>query len=144
MNESFPFDLSGYTHELMKRTILDRYPSLVYGVDFSVAHPLDAATGKQSGDPKIMSWSAKDIEQPKDEDIHALFHGDEAKYRAAYIRSLRNEALANTDGKATAPDDAPANVRTNADAWRTYRQALRDIPQQAGFPFSVEWPERPR
>ena len=27
--------------------------------------------------------------------------------------------------------------------WKTYRQALRDIPQQAGFPMEVTWPEKP-
>lgn len=27
--------------------------------------------------------------------------------------------------------------------WATYRQALRDLPKQKGFPFNVEWPERP-
>jgi len=29
------------------------------------------------------------------------------------------------------------------DAWKTYRQALRDVPQQAGFPTSVTWPNEP-
>ena len=27
--------------------------------------------------------------------------------------------------------------------WRTYRQALRDVPAQAGFPTSVTWPVGP-
>lgn len=27
--------------------------------------------------------------------------------------------------------------------WAIYRQALRDIPQQEGFPFNVVWPEKP-
>ena len=27
--------------------------------------------------------------------------------------------------------------------WATYRQALRDIPQQDGFPFNVVWPAKP-
>lgn len=27
--------------------------------------------------------------------------------------------------------------------WAVYRQKLRDIPQQPGFPFDVEFPERP-
>lgn len=27
--------------------------------------------------------------------------------------------------------------------WATYRQALRDIPQQAGFPTSIDWPVKP-
>ena len=28
-------------------------------------------------------------------------------------------------------------------AWATYRQALRDLPQQAGFPYDVQWPVKP-
>lgn len=27
--------------------------------------------------------------------------------------------------------------------WAKYRKALRDIPQQEGFPFNVEWPKKP-
>jgi hypothetical protein len=29
------------------------------------------------------------------------------------------------------------------EAWRTYRQALLDIPEQEGYPFTVAWPVRP-
>jgi hypothetical protein len=25
--------------------------------------------------------------------------------------------------------------------WAAYRQALRDVPTQAGFPWTVEWPQ---
>jgi hypothetical protein len=28
-------------------------------------------------------------------------------------------------------------------AWATYRQALRDVPSQAGFPWEVQWPTQP-
>ena len=27
--------------------------------------------------------------------------------------------------------------------WAAYRQALRDLPQQEGFPFVINWPEAP-
>lgn len=40
-----------------------------------------------------------------------------------------------------ASDTATAQARR--DAWRVYRQALRDVPQQAGFPSSVTWPTPP-
>lgn len=30
-----------------------------------------------------------------------------------------------------------------AGKWAVYRQALRDLPQQPGFPFDIEWPEEP-
>jgi len=29
------------------------------------------------------------------------------------------------------------------DEWRTYRQALRDVPAQAGFPTNITWPVEP-
>jgi hypothetical protein len=29
------------------------------------------------------------------------------------------------------------------DKWATYRQALRDVPQQAGFPDNIQWPVKP-
>ena len=32
---------------------------------------------------------------------------------------------------------------TLSDAWRTYRQALRDVPAQSGFPNDVTWPTKP-
>jgi len=27
--------------------------------------------------------------------------------------------------------------------WQSYRQALRDVPQQSGFPDDIEWPTPP-
>lgn len=35
--------------------------------------------------------------------------------------------------------DAPVN----ATSWASYRQALRDVPTQSGFPNSVNWPTKP-
>jgi len=29
------------------------------------------------------------------------------------------------------------------DEWKTYRQALRDVPSQAGFPDNITWPTKP-
>lgn len=33
---------------------------------------------------------------------------------------------------------------TNKDAWTTYRQQLRDISKQSGYPNEITWPTRPR
>ena len=57
---------------------------------------------------------------------------------AADVRESRDEKLSNTDW--TQLMDTPANVRV---PWAQYRQALRDIPQQENFPFTVIWPEEP-
>jgi len=36
-----------------------------------------------------------------------------------------------------------ASARQKRDRLKTYRQALRDIPEQAGFPRTITWPEKP-
>ena len=53
------------------------------------------------------------------------------------VREDRNRRLAETDWTQLA--DAPVN----AQAWATYRQALRDVTAQAGFPWDIAWPEKP-
>jgi hypothetical protein len=53
------------------------------------------------------------------------------------IRTERNRRLAECDW--TQLPDAPVNTA----AWATYRQALRDITEQVGFPWSVAWPDQP-
>jgi hypothetical protein len=45
-----------------------------------------------------------------------------------------------TDSDWTQVADAPVDKN----AWAVYRQALREVPQQPGFPFSVVWPEAPK
>jgi hypothetical protein len=30
-----------------------------------------------------------------------------------------------------------------SDEWRQYRQELRDITTQEGFPHNIDWPEEP-
>lgn len=53
---------------------------------------------------------------------------------AANARGERNQLLAKTDW--TASSDV-----TMSDAMKTYRQALRDVPAQSGFPTDITWPE---
>lgn len=62
---------------------------------------------------------------------------DETAARALYVRGDRNLKLEASDWTQVA--DAPVDQA----AWATYRQALRDITQQAGFPFDVSWPVAP-
>ena len=57
---------------------------------------------------------------------------------AAAVRAERDRLLLESDW--TQLPDVPAATRS---VWATYRQALRDIPQQAGFPANVVWPSKP-
>lgn len=60
---------------------------------------------------------------------------------AAAVRAERNAKIAASDW--TVLSDAPLTT-TQKTAWKTYRQALRDITEQATFPQSVAWPELPQ
>ena len=55
---------------------------------------------------------------------------------AKSARSKRDALLKETDHYAL------SDV-TMSDAMKTYRQALRDVPQQTGFPTSITWPTKP-
>jgi gentisate 1,2-dioxygenase len=52
-------------------------------------------------------------------------------------RTQRNNLLSESDWTQVA--DAPVDKA----AWATYRQALRDISSQEGFPISINWPIKP-
>ena len=56
---------------------------------------------------------------------------------ARQVRAERNHKLTASDWTQVA--DAPVD----AAAWATYRQALRDVPDQVGFPNNVTWPQPP-
>ena len=53
------------------------------------------------------------------------------------IRTQRDQLLKDSDWTQVA--DAPVDKQ----AWATYRQALRDVTQQSGFPWTINWPTKP-
>lgn len=57
--------------------------------------------------------------------------------QAKAIRDDRNKRLAECDWTQLA--DAPVDKT----AWASYRQELRDISKQTGFPWEVTWPTAP-
>ena len=61
----------------------------------------------------------------------------ELDLKSSSIRATRNNLLSQSDW--TQVLDAPVDKT----AWATYRQALRDITQQEGFPFNVVFPNPP-
>lgn len=59
----------------------------------------------------------------------------DAVSNAEKMRTQRNKLLQETDWMANSD-------LTMSDAWKTYRQALRDLPAQSGFP-DVDFPTKP-
>ena len=62
---------------------------------------------------------------------------ERTEVKAAEVRQQRDELLADCDW--TQLPDAPVD----AVAWQLYRETLRMVPGQPGFPHTVTWPEEP-
>ena len=86
------------------------------------------------------TWAAPVIYTPSAEELAARAEAQLTATKeslSASVRTERNAKLAETDW--TQIIDSTADKA----AWATYRQALRDITTQAGFPLTVEWPVQP-
>jgi hypothetical protein len=75
-------------------------------------------------------WVVEDIVEPETKP-------EEPTDLATEARAKRNSLLAQSDW--TQVGDAPVDQA----AWATYRQALRDITEQEGFPEIINWPTAP-
>ena len=59
---------------------------------------------------------------------------------AVDARRLRADLLSGSDW--TVGNDSPLTTEKQAE-WKSYRQALRDVTSQPGFPETIAWPTRP-
>jgi len=67
----------------------------------------------------------------------AAYKAQKDATQAESVRSQRTQLLKDSDWTQVA--DAPVDKT----AWAAYRQALRDVPTQAGFPWGIQWPDKP-
>ena len=77
----------------------------------------------------FIKWSVADMEQEAKDALDAQ--------QAASQRAYRNTLLSDSDW--TQVLDAPVDQT----AWAAYRQVLRDVTAQVGFPWDIEWPAKP-
>lgn len=70
-------------------------------------------------------------------DKMAAYKASKDAEQSAAVRNDRNTRLSQCDWTQLA--DSPVDKA----AWATYRQELRDLPSQAGFPWNVTWPTQP-
>lgn len=90
------------------------------------------------------NWVQKWVEQDMFADTDDATKAEqEAAYQALVdaeaaksVRADRDERLAKTDWMGV------SDVTMSAD-WATYRQGLRDVPAQSGFPHTITWPSEP-
>lgn len=67
----------------------------------------------------------------------AAYKAQKNAEQAKSVRDQRNTKLSESDWTQVA--DAPVDKAV----WATYRQALRDITTQEGFPWTITWPDAP-
>lgn len=123
---SFPAEISDATLEMYG----------VYPVGYESAPEYDSATQKMviSSQPSLINGNwvlTKSIVDKTTDEITA-----DTDTKAIQMRTLRNQRLAQTDW--CAGTDLTMSAEMAA-----YRQALRDVPAQEGFPYAVVWPTAP-
>jgi hypothetical protein len=118
-------------------------PELVHGRDYWTGHPIDYDQ-TQTGDAYFTIWRC-DATPPTKEEIDAIWptleHAFNISAQDFLARYKRKDLLEQADHLINrAIDQGSADLEARA---RTYRQALRDITRQAGYPLDINWPEPP-
>lgn len=130
------------TNEELAAVIQTVYPSAVSGKDFYVGHGVEGDV--QTTDAFIIAWrlpTPEPTESVLREMVRLRKQEAQNTVKCRRCREQRAELLAAADVKAAQALDAgdmEAVKRIGA-----YRQALRDLPKQPGFPDNVEWPVLP-
>ena len=65
---------------------------------------------------------------------------NETEQKAASVRAERDAKLAACDWRVVKHLELNENI---PGVWEVYRQGLRDVPAQAGFPWDIQWPSQP-
>lgn len=83
-----------------------------------------------TNDPSIVFCGQSEIPQ-------LTIASEAASEVAEQVRQERNLELKESDWTQL------ADAQVDKSAWATYRQLLRDVPSQSGFPFNITWPTQP-
>ena len=124
-NTSFPPQLTAELQDSMGADVVLEGPQ---------AQPTRYQVGFRDGVEQVdgkwfTKYSVVDMDQDAKDALDAQ--------QAASVRSQRTQKLAESDWTQVA--DAPVDKA----AWAVYRQGLRDVTAQTGFPWEVTWPAQP-
>jgi hypothetical protein len=103
---------------------IDAYPEIEYSQDATRMEPV------YENEKWVQHWSITDV------DAETL--QERRDQQAGIIRDKRNKLLQECDW--SQGRDISDQI---ALLWQSYRQQLRDITNQSGFPFNIEWPTKP-
>lgn len=121
------------------------FPGLVRGKDYWVAHPVDERTLEQTGPAWIVKWLPESPPVPITDEIEKLWdrYGAECTHALATIDARRERDARLLDADRMVEQAIDTGNSGKEKAARQYRQALRDVPQQSGFPDHIDWPAKP-
>jgi hypothetical protein len=96
--------------------------------------------------PLVQTYNAstgENIVREMNDEEFAVWQADQSNLdveKAESVRKERDQKLAECDWRVikALESNQPQDFQ-----WASYRQALRDVPSQAGFPWSVVWPQSP-
>lgn len=126
------FPNTGFPVQLTEQIINDFGGDVVF--EGPQAQPTRYQVGFRDGVEQINGkWFTKYSVSDMDDEAKAALDAQQAKS----VRNDRTNRLSESDWTQLA--DAPVDKT----AWATYRQALRDVTTQEGFPWSVSWPVKP-
>ena len=94
------------------------YTKYILGPTFTDTPATDTTPAQTAAEQEAAYKASKDAEQAKS------------------VRTSRNDKLSETDWRFRSD-------MTPSQAWKDYCQALRDITAQAGFPWTITWPDAP-
>jgi len=97
-------------------------------IDETTYRAVRADTPTYAGDKWHLEWS---VVEKTPEEKQNYYNASSAR-----VRAKRNQLLSDSDWMALSDN-------TMTPEWASYRQALRDITSQGGFPYTIEWPTKP-
>lgn len=134
-NTSFAFPLSDETIAAFGFARFAYSDPATYDAEFQEAREI---TPVLNGAVATQAWEIVEKYTAEEKAAYiAKRDAERLEAQKAGVRAERNAKLAASDWTQVA--DAPVDKA----AWATYRQALRDISSQPGFPWTIDWPEMP-
>jgi hypothetical protein len=120
-------DFRGYIPKISKDTAFLLTDTFIQPSEFYVESEQLVKMPEKPNDYSEFNWQTKQWEANSEIAIQQVL-------------STRQQLLITSDWT----DTYSASIRLeNYNAWQFYRQQLRDITTQEGYPFNVEWPTQP-
>jgi hypothetical protein len=93
----------------------------------------------------VYAWTEREMftEYTDDDGVTHSVADQQAAYDAENTAKLSADERAKRDDLLKETDHYGLSDVTMSDEMTAYRQALRDVPQQEGFPSTITWPTKP-